>query len=170
MVETQPGAVVVHELNAMGYTQLALESQAKASLVQGYASARASSDSATYTAPCTSLHCMADFTSSLAYNRYLPPQVRVCPRGKAHGGGAGLCHSTRLRFAHIRCGDRALAALTVRWRARSPGGGVRARGLSGAGQLVQKRRPRPPSWAHHTAHGSASRKATAQLAFLPASC
>jgi len=41
MVETQPGAVVVHELNAMGYTQLALESQAKASLVQGYASARA---------------------------------------------------------------------------------------------------------------------------------
>lgn len=35
--ETQPGAVVVHELNAMGYTQLALESQAKASLVQGCA-------------------------------------------------------------------------------------------------------------------------------------
>ena len=35
--DTQPGAVVVHELNAMGYTQLALESQAKASLVQGCA-------------------------------------------------------------------------------------------------------------------------------------
>ena len=48
MVETQPGAVVVHELNAMGYTQLALESQAKASLVQGYACARASNDSATH--------------------------------------------------------------------------------------------------------------------------
>ena len=105
MVETQPGAVVVHELNAMGYTQLALESQAKASLVQGYASARASSDGATCTAPCTPLHCMADFTTSLAYNRDLPPQVRVCPRGKAHGGGAGLCHSTRLCVAHVRCGD-----------------------------------------------------------------
>ena len=73
MVETQPGAVVVHELNAMGYTQLALESQAKASLVQGYASARASNDSATRTAPCTSLHCIAYFTTSLAYYICLPP-------------------------------------------------------------------------------------------------
>ena len=73
MVETQPGAVVVHELNAMGYTQLALESQAKASLVQGYACARASKESATHTAPCTSLHCMADIATSLAYNLCLPP-------------------------------------------------------------------------------------------------
>ena len=37
--ETQTGSLVAHELNAMGYTQLALESQAKASLVQGCASA-----------------------------------------------------------------------------------------------------------------------------------
>ena len=37
--ETQTGSLVAHELNAMGYTQLALESQAKASLVQGCANA-----------------------------------------------------------------------------------------------------------------------------------
>ena len=30
--ETQTGSLVAHELNAMGYTQLALESQAKARL------------------------------------------------------------------------------------------------------------------------------------------
>ena len=63
--ETQTGSLVAHELNAMGYTQLALESQAKASLVQGCASAPRLDIHPRERAPHhTLLHCEADLSSS----------------------------------------------------------------------------------------------------------
>ena len=63
--ETQTGSLVAHELNAMGYTQLALESQAKASLVQGCANAPRLEIHCRERAPHhTLLHCEADLSSS----------------------------------------------------------------------------------------------------------
>ena len=63
--ETQSGSLVAHELNAMGYTQLALESQAKASLVQGCASALRPKIQRRERAPQhTLLHCVTDLSSS----------------------------------------------------------------------------------------------------------